>query len=100
LLNHVIRTCRQRDKPVTLCGEMAGRPRLALPLFGMGLTRMSMSPAFVPSIKSLFRSVTQMIAQEVSERVLQMTTIGEMRAYLTRRVQQICPNAAMMDVGS
>jgi phosphoenolpyruvate-protein phosphotransferase len=100
LLNHVIRTCRQRDKPVTLCGEMAGRPRLALPLFGMGLTRMSMSPAFVPSIKSLFRSVTQMIGQEVSERVLQMTTIGEMRAYLTRRVQQICPNAALMDVGN
>jgi phosphoenolpyruvate-protein kinase (PTS system EI component) len=98
LLHHVVRTCRQRGKPVTLCGEMAGRPRLALPLFGMGLESMSMSPAFVPSIKELIRSVTQATAREVSERVLQMTTVGEIRTYLTRRVRQLCPNAALMDV--
>src|SRR5947209_9041643 len=49
LLNLVIGTCNRRHKPVTLCSEMAGRPRCFLPLFGMGLRRVSMSPAFVPS---------------------------------------------------
>jgi phosphoenolpyruvate-protein kinase (PTS system EI component) len=44
LLNTVIGTCKERDKPVTLCGEMAGRPRCFLPLFGMGLRSLSMSP--------------------------------------------------------
>src|SRR5437899_1011524 len=39
LLWQVIRACRRHDKPVTLCGEMAGRPRCFLPLFGMGLRR-------------------------------------------------------------
>src|SRR5204863_4894161 len=48
LLHHVIRVCNRNNKPVTLCGEMAGRPRCFLPLFGMGLRRLSMSPAFVP----------------------------------------------------
>src|SRR5207237_6574170 len=27
LLNHIIKACNQRGTPVTLCGEMAGRPR-------------------------------------------------------------------------
>ena len=44
-----------KDKPVTLCGEMAGRPLCFLPLFGMGLRQASMSPAFVPAIKELVR---------------------------------------------
>src|SRR5439155_23281375 len=33
LLHHIIKTCNERDKPVTLCGEMAGRPRCFLALF-------------------------------------------------------------------
>ena len=53
LLHQVIQACNERGKPVTLCGEMAGRPRCFLPLFGMGLRRLSMSPAFVPSIKEM-----------------------------------------------
>ena len=32
------------NKPVTLCGEMAGWPRCFIPLLGMGLRRWSMSP--------------------------------------------------------
>ena len=64
LLNHVIKTCDEQGKPVTLCGEMAGRPRCFLPLFGMGLRRLSMSPAFVPSIR---RSASPHDAGQVRE---------------------------------
>src|SRR5205085_10751198 len=54
-LHDALPICNAHDKPVTLCGEMAGRPRCFLPLIGMGLRRFSMSPAFVPSIKELVR---------------------------------------------
>jgi len=97
LLAQIIKTCGTRGKPVTLCGEMAGRPRLFLPLFGMGLTRLSMSPAFVPTIKEVLRQTTLTDAQEIAERVLRMRTVGEVRGYLTRRVRQICPNVTMLD---
>src|SRR5262249_26043856 len=53
LLAQVIAACNAQGKPVTLCGEMAGRPRCFLPLFGMGLTRLGMSPAFVPKLKEM-----------------------------------------------
>ncbi len=37
---------------------MAGQPRSVLVLFGMGLRKFSMSPAFIPTIKALLASVT------------------------------------------
>ncbi|MBY0527320.1 MAG: phosphoenolpyruvate--protein phosphotransferase [Gemmataceae bacterium] len=98
LLNQVIKACTEREKPVTLCGEMAGRPRCFLPLFGMGLRRLSMSPAFVPSIKDVLRCTSQEAAREIAERVLTMTASGAIRGYLTRRIRQICPNASLLDV--
>jgi phosphoenolpyruvate-protein phosphotransferase (PTS system enzyme I) len=98
LLAHVIKACVARNKPVTLCGEMAGRPRCFLPLFGMGLRSLSMSPAFVPPIKELTRLTTVMAAHEIAERVVKMHTVGEIRGYLTRKVREIWPNVSMLDM--
>lgn len=97
LLHHIIRACNARGKPVTLCGEMAGRPRCFLPLFGMGLRSLSMSPAFVPSLKELIRRTTLPVAQQVAERVLQMKTFGEIRGYLTRKARMLWPNVRWLD---
>jgi phosphoenolpyruvate-protein phosphotransferase len=97
LLNQVIQACNQRGTPVTLCGEMAGRPRCVLALLGMGLRRMSMSPAFVPSIKEMVRLTTLPRARDVAERILKMKTVGEIRGYLTRKVRQIWPNVSILD---
>jgi phosphoenolpyruvate-protein phosphotransferase (PTS system enzyme I) len=98
LLGQVIKACNERGKPVTLCGEMAARPRCFLPLFGMGLRRLSMSPAFVPTLKEMARHLTFPTAREIADRVLLMKTVGEVRGYLTRKVHMICPDVAMLDV--
>jgi phosphoenolpyruvate-protein phosphotransferase len=98
LLSHVIRTCNDHGKPVTLCGEMAGWPRCFLPLFGMGLRRLSMSPAFVPSIKEVVRHTTLEMAQAVAQRVLRMHTVGEIRGYLTRKVREAWPHVSLLDM--
>jgi phosphoenolpyruvate-protein phosphotransferase (PTS system enzyme I) len=97
VLHQVIKACEERGKPVTLCGEMAGRPRCLLPLFGMGLRRLSMSPGFVPSLKEMIRCTTLPLAREVTERVLRMRTTGEVRGYLTRKTQQVWPDVILLD---
>jgi phosphoenolpyruvate-protein phosphotransferase len=98
LLDHVIQTCNAHRKPVTLCGEMAGWPRCFLPLFGMGLHSLSMSPAFVPSIKEVVRHTTQETARETARRVLSMHTVGEIRGYLTRKVREVWPHVSLIDM--
>jgi phosphoenolpyruvate-protein kinase (PTS system EI component) len=97
LLDHVIRACNARGKPVTLCGEMAGWPRCFLPLFGMGLRRLSMSPAFVPSLKELVRHTTLAEAQKIARRVLSMRTVGEIRGFLNRKVREVWRNVTLLD---
>jgi phosphoenolpyruvate-protein phosphotransferase len=98
LLAQVIRACNAHGKPVTLCGEMAGRPRCLLPLVGMGLRHFSMSPGFVPSIKEMVRRCKLPAAQAVAQRVLAMRTGGEVRGFLTRKTRQVCPDVALLDL--
>ena len=97
LLKQVIDACNERQVPVTLCGEMAGRPRCLLPLLGLGMRRFSMSPALVPGLKELVRRTTMPDAREVAEKVLAMKTVGEIRGYLSRKVKKIWPNANWLD---
>jgi len=97
LLQQIIKACNARGTHVTLCGEMAGRPRCFLPLFGMGLRSLSMSPAFVPGLKELIRRTTLPSAQQITERVLQMKTFGEIRGYLTRKARKLWPNVRWLD---
>ena len=91
LLKMVIDACMARQVPVTVCGEMAGRPRCLLPLLGLGLRSFSMSPALVPPLKELIRRTTMPDAEEVVSKILAMKTIGEIRGYLSRKVRRIWP---------
>jgi phosphoenolpyruvate-protein phosphotransferase (PTS system enzyme I) len=97
LLNQVIQACNDAGKPVTLCGEMAGRPRCILPLLGMGLRRLSMSPAFVPTIKELVRCSDLALAEDVAHKCLRFKTFSAVRRFLGQVAQKVCPNVAFLD---
>jgi phosphotransferase system enzyme I (PtsI) len=97
VLQMVLDACQRTGTPVTLCGEMAGQPRAVLALFGMGLRRFSMSPAFVPTIKALLSSVTTAQAERFAHQVLQLKTNEEIRAYLTARLHEISSALEVFD---
>jgi phosphoenolpyruvate-protein kinase (PTS system EI component) len=99
VLSRILRACTERGKPVTVCGEMAGRARCFLPLLGMGLRRFSMSPAFVPPIKELARRATLAVARECAEEVVRLKTMAEVREYLTRKTQEVWPEASRAESG-
>jgi phosphotransferase system enzyme I (PtsI) len=97
VLQMVLDACQRTGTPVTLCGEMAGQPRSVLALFGMGLRRFSMSPAFVPTIKALLSSVTTAQAERFAHQVLQLKTSEEIRSYLTARLHEISSALEVFD---
>jgi phosphotransferase system enzyme I (PtsI) len=51
LLSSVIRVAQQHEKPVAVCGEMAGDVELTRMLLGFGLRNFSMHPAHLLSVK-------------------------------------------------
>ena len=97
VLNSTIGACNRAGKPVTLCGEMAGRPRAVVLLFGMGLRSFSMSPAFIPTIKELMSHLDKANAEEILQRALQMKTTAQVIRCLERQVAKLAPNLEMFD---
>jgi phosphoenolpyruvate-protein phosphotransferase len=97
VLRMVLDACQRTGTPVTLCGEMAGQPRSVLVLFGMGLRRFSMSPAFIPTVKELLSSVTTAQAERFAHHVLQLSTSEEIRSYLTARLHEVSSTLEVFD---
>ena len=56
-LKDSIGKCDRAGVPVSLCGEMAGRPLEAMALIGLGLRSLSMSPASIGPVKMMIRSL-------------------------------------------
>ncbi|KKB07569.1 phosphoenolpyruvate--protein phosphotransferase [Devosia chinhatensis] len=49
----VVDAAARHNKPVTMCGELAGKPMEALALMAVGMTRLSMGPASIGPIKEM-----------------------------------------------
>ncbi len=56
-LRHIVRAADQHGTPLTLCGEMAGRPLEAMALVGLGFRSISMAPASVGPVKAMILSL-------------------------------------------
>lgn len=56
-LARVVRMSDEAGVPVSVCGEMGGRPLEAMALIGLGLDRLSITPAAVGPIKAMIRSL-------------------------------------------
>lgn len=100
VLNMVLDASKKSGIPVTLCGEMAAQPRSFLILFGLGLRKFSMSPAFVPAIKSLLGRVTTSQAERFAHHVLQFKTSEEIRQYMSERLHEISADLQLFDVSN
>jgi phosphotransferase system enzyme I (PtsI) len=97
VLAATIAACNKVGKPITLCGEMAGRPRAVALLFGMGLRSFSMSPAFVPTIKELISHLTKAKAEQLVKQAMRLKTTGQVIRYLAEQVAEIAPNVKLFD---
>lgn len=56
--------------PVTLCGEMAGRPLEAMALIGLGLRSISMAPASIGPVKTMILSLSAIKTERVLDDLL------------------------------
>jgi len=56
-LLRIANTCREYKVPVGVCGEMGGRPLEAMALIGLGIERLSITPAAIGPVKAMIRSL-------------------------------------------
>ena len=53
----IVEKAKSHGKPVTLCGELGGRPLEAMGLIGIGLDSISMVPSAIGPVKAMVRSL-------------------------------------------
>jgi phosphotransferase system enzyme I (PtsI) len=84
LLAGVIRTAQQHEKPVAVCGEMAGDVELTRMLLGFGLRHFSMHPAHLLGVKQrvLMTSIPDITA--IVARILKTEEPDKMQALIEK----------------
>tara|TARA_R110000824_G_scaffold118960_1_gene271365 strand:- start:13170 stop:15440 length:2271 start_codon:yes stop_codon:yes gene_type:complete len=66
-LRFIVLKCRAHKVPLTLCGEMSGKPLEAMALVGLGFRRISMSPAAIGPVKMMVRSLDAELLEQYME---------------------------------
>lgn len=79
LIDHVVRVAEQTGTPLSVCGEMAGDPVMALMLIALGVKRLSMSPSLIAPVKKAIRAIEVSYLKEVADDLLRMATPSEVR---------------------
>jgi phosphotransferase system enzyme I (PtsP) len=79
---------RRYDKPVSVCGEMAGDPSAMVMLLGMGVDTLSMSAASLPRVKWVIRNITLSRAQSLFNRALRMENASDIRQMMNSEIGQ------------
>ena len=71
-LQHVVNAAHRENKPVSICGEMAGDPGAALLLMAMGFDILSMNATTLLKVKAVIRSIPLATAKELLAQVMEM----------------------------
>lgn len=87
-LMHVVEGVHAENKPVSICGEMAGDPLSAVLLLAMGFDSVSMSASRVPRLKWVIRTFTMSRARKLLEDVLEMDDPTEIRCHLELALEE------------
>lgn len=80
-LRRVTQQAAAAGVPVAVCGEMGGRPLEAMALIGLGIDRLSITPAAVGPVKAMVRSLDRAALTDALETMLRQPP-RDMRAEL------------------
>jgi len=84
LIAGVIRTAQQHEKPVAVCGEMAGDVELTRMLLGFGLRNFSMHPAHLLGVKQRVLSTSIPDIAPIVARILRTDDPEKMQALIEK----------------
>jgi phosphotransferase system enzyme I (PtsI) len=92
LIEMSIDTATRFNVPISMCGQMCGNPLYTMLLLGMGLRTLSVTPAAIPEIKRVCRSVSLPQCQQVAERARQFDSAHHVRTYLKEELFKVLPD--------
>jgi len=94
-IRHTVECGHAAGRWVGVCGEMAGDPRTAVLLVGLGVDELSMSSFDLPRVKAAIRSIDSTLARQLSEEALILPSAAAVRELLTCTLDPQLPALAL-----
>ncbi|MBL4799078.1 MAG: phosphoenolpyruvate--protein phosphotransferase [Oleispira sp.] len=88
-LYKIVQDAKAINKPVSICGELAGNPAGAVLLMAMGYDMLSMNASNLPKVKSVIRGVTQQWAQELLAEIMQLENAHVIAATIELALEKV-----------
>ncbi|MBV9826302.1 MAG: phosphoenolpyruvate--protein phosphotransferase [Alphaproteobacteria bacterium] len=82
LIQFAVEAAVRRRIPISMCGELAGEPRFAALLLGLGLRELSMAPQSIPRVKQRIRSLDMVAATRRARAIMDQADSGRIAALL------------------
>lgn len=92
LINMSVETATKHGVPISMCGQMCGNPLYTMWLVGIGLRNLSVTPAAIPEIKRVCRSVRLPHCEQVAKRALEFDSAHHVRTYLKEELGKVLPD--------
>jgi len=91
-IHHTVESGHAHDRWVGICGEMAGDPRAAVLLLGLGVDELSMSCFDLPRVKAAIRSVRYDSARQIAREALALSSAAAVKNLLRERIETLLPS--------
>lgn len=91
ILKSINITSREKNIPVSICGEIAGEPVFTMILLGLGYRALSMTSTYMYPVKRVIRSVTIEECEQLVEKVMSFQTTTQADTFLRSFVQEKFP---------
>ncbi len=88
-LQQVVEGARSLNRPVSVCGEMAGNPLAAVLLLGMKVESLSMSAASLLRVKWVIRSFSRSRARQLLQAALRLEEGEQVRRLLEQALTEV-----------
>jgi phosphotransferase system enzyme I (PtsI) len=82
LIQFAVEAAQRRSMPISVCGEIAGEPRYAALLLGLGLRNLSMAPRNIPRVKQRIRNLDMVAATRRARAIMDQSDTGRIAALL------------------
>src|SRR3989338_7584180 len=91
IIKHTVDAAHNAGIAVGLCGEMAGEPKYALILLGLGLDQLSMNALSILKVKKLIMSIKYSEAKKIAEIALTLPTADEVERFIGGEMRKRFP---------
>ena len=91
MIEMAVLAANKASVPISMCGQMCGDPMYTMLLLGIGLRSLSVTPAAVPEIKRVCRSVTIEKCEQVAERVRSLESARDIKTFLKEELSKVFP---------